>query len=183
VRIRADGGRSETDTNDQPALTAAKQEQLDDWEEVRSKVKRAVILGAPGFGKTWLFRQEGRRVAREQLADLKNGNTRAPTVLPAYIRLDALATEIGKGMRALRDDDADVRWAAAEAFDSLGERGLERLLKAWTRAEEIDVRVHMYEVLAQVVAAAYSKTPADARVSWRAQFVEPTAWTLAANGG
>jgi HEAT repeat protein len=86
VRIRPEsGGRSWNDVSQ-------------DWEEVRAGLERAVILGAPGCGKTWLLRHEGRRIAREQLAGLRGGDTSKPTVIPAYIRLDALATEIGRGM-------------------------------------------------------------------------------------
>jgi HEAT repeat protein len=65
-----------------------------EWNKVRLTLKRAVLLGVPGSGKSWLLHDEARRVAREQLA-LLQARTHVPgaLVVPIYLRLGAVAEE------------------------------------------------------------------------------------------
>ena len=59
------------------------------WDQhAGQRFKRAVILGDPGFGKTWLLRYEARRLAREGAQKLR-ARTRAlnDLVLPIWARL------------------------------------------------------------------------------------------------
>lgn len=66
-----------------------------EWEDVRTGLDRAVILGDPGFGKTWLLNHEGRKIAREQLEALNgNGTHEREIVLPIHLRLPSLAQEM-----------------------------------------------------------------------------------------
>lgn len=65
------------------------------WDEIRRRTHRAVVLGDPGFGKSWLLRYERRQVAREQLVLLESGQ-RDKIIIPIYIPLSILADEIAK---------------------------------------------------------------------------------------
>ena len=66
-----------------------------DWEELRGEIERGVILGDPGYGKSWLLGYEGRRIALEQLAALKEGKIqRHEVILPIYVHLGAIAKEL-----------------------------------------------------------------------------------------
>jgi HEAT repeat protein len=72
-----------------------------DWDEIRMCVHRAVILGDPGFGKTWLLQYEGYRVAREQVTRLQeNKEALDDIILPIHLRLSVLAEELVKEQRA-----------------------------------------------------------------------------------
>lgn len=65
------------------------------WDEVRANLRRAVILGDPGYGKSWLLRHEARRVARAEAEALGQGARRADDVrLPVYLHLGTLAREV-----------------------------------------------------------------------------------------
>lgn len=66
-----------------------------DWETIRNEVKRVVILGDPGSGKSWLLKYEARAIALEQLEKLRQGQLRQDEViLPVFLRLGAFAEEI-----------------------------------------------------------------------------------------
>jgi len=68
-----------------------------DWEMIRSELKRGVILGDPGSGKSWLLKYEGRMLVREQLEKLRRGQLRQEeTVFPIFFRLGTFAEEIAK---------------------------------------------------------------------------------------
>jgi len=81
-------------------------EQVLDWDDVED-VHRGVILGDAGFGKTWLLKYEGWRLARDQRALLENGEIRVNEVkLPIFVLLGDLAHEL-VGVR----NSADVQTA------------------------------------------------------------------------
>jgi len=62
------------------------------WDEnAGSRFKRAVILGDPGFGKTWLLRYEARRLARAAAKQLRNCLRDLDQItLPIFVRLSEL---------------------------------------------------------------------------------------------
>ena len=63
-----------------------------DWDDRSSRrFKRAVILGDPGFGKTWLLRYEARRLALEAVTELEDGKSIEAIRLPIFCRLSDLA--------------------------------------------------------------------------------------------
>lgn len=77
-------------------------EMVVEWEEVREKLHRGIILGDPGFGKTWLLKYEGFRVAKEQLGALERDEKEPDDVLlPIFLRLGSIANQ-------LIDSDADI---------------------------------------------------------------------------
>src|SRR5262245_25028693 len=62
-----------------------------DWEKAVAEYPRAVILGGPGFGKSWLLRYEARRLARQSLTQLDAGATLDQIQLPILTRLADVA--------------------------------------------------------------------------------------------
>ena len=83
-----------------PAARETEREEIDScvWnEELACKLRRAVILADPGFGKTWLLRCEARRVALVALELLDNLGPDAVEI-PIYCRLPDIARD---------DDDLD----------------------------------------------------------------------------
>lgn len=72
-------------------------EEVLDWDDVGRRLERGVILGDAGFGKTWLLKYEGWRVAGEQLAMLRRGEIGVDDAeLPIYMRLGDLAGEASR---------------------------------------------------------------------------------------
>lgn len=66
-----------------------------DWGEVREELHRGIILGDPGFGKTWLLKYEGVRIAKEQLQMLSRDEKRPDEViLPIFLRLGTVANQL-----------------------------------------------------------------------------------------
>jgi len=65
-----------------------------DWDERAGKrFMRAVILGDPGFGKSWLLRYEARRLARKAIEALEqNSQAISDILLPVFRRLSDLAS-------------------------------------------------------------------------------------------
>src|SRR5260370_13203888 len=74
-----------------------------EWTKVRLTLKRAVLLGVPGSGKSWLLQDEARRVARGQLSPL-HAHAHAPRALvgPPHLRLGAGAEGPLRGAGASR---------------------------------------------------------------------------------
>ena len=65
------------------------------WHRFRRSIRRAIILGDPGCGKSWLLQYEGYQVAREQLAELQRGEHLPDTLLlPIYLPLPLVAKEL-----------------------------------------------------------------------------------------
>ncbi|MHC4116594.1 MAG: HEAT repeat domain-containing protein [Planctomycetota bacterium] len=89
-----------------------------DWDEHESGgLKRAVILGDPGFGKTWLLRNEARRHACKAIGHLeKNIQTLDEIVLPMYCRLSDLACSQGTLQEALADRVVEEHSSAFRCF-------------------------------------------------------------------
>jgi HEAT repeat protein len=71
------------------------------WEAVRGNLhspnqKRAVILGDPGFGKSWLLRHEGIKLALAELERLGKGDVGTLNVnIPIFVRLSSLSFHEG----------------------------------------------------------------------------------------
>jgi HEAT repeat protein len=62
-----------------------------DWEKASDVYSRAVILGDPGFGKSWLLRYEARRLSQQSLTQLDAGATLDEIQLPILTRLADVA--------------------------------------------------------------------------------------------
>jgi HEAT repeat protein/DNA replication protein DnaC len=68
---------------------------IQDWDEIRYEIRRAVLLGDPGYGKSWLLKYEGRRIIREQLIASSQGILSWDDwVLPIYLYLNTFADEL-----------------------------------------------------------------------------------------
>ena len=77
-------------------------EQVLDWDDVKG-LQRGVILGDAGFGKTWLLKYEGWRLARDQRALLDKGKIGINEVkLPMFIWLRDLAHELNGARNPVR---------------------------------------------------------------------------------
>jgi hypothetical protein len=75
-----------------------------DWGHIRKRMKRGVILGRPGSGKTWLLQYEAYRVALEQLETLKKDPKNSNNIiLPFYIHLVALSNELTAKDQSMND--------------------------------------------------------------------------------
>jgi HEAT repeat protein len=80
-----------------------------DWDSLRGVLKRAVILGDPGFGKSWLLQHEGRQVIREQLDKLqKSKHIQDEVILPIHLRLATLAKKFAEDSTDLREAIVNV---------------------------------------------------------------------------
>jgi hypothetical protein len=85
----------------------ARRKVVHDWEKVRGDIykphhKRAVILGDPGFGKSWLLRFEGRQLALAEIGRLKKSAIGTTGVLiPVFARLAKLAEHTGSLLERL----------------------------------------------------------------------------------
>jgi HEAT repeat protein len=66
-----------------------------EWDRVREYIRRGVILGHSGFGKSWLLQFECRRVALEGLGRLQGDMPGLDGItLPIFLSLDDLAVEL-----------------------------------------------------------------------------------------
>lgn len=72
-----------------------------DWdEEVRRRLKKGIVLGDPGFGKSWLLKYEGRKVALEEAERLKGRKAGVKKLtFPFFCRLQELA----EGHKEIKD--------------------------------------------------------------------------------
>ena len=61
------------------------------WTAVRDRHPRLVVLGEPGYGKTWLLRHEARRLGVAGIARLDGGEQPEQVHVPVWLRLDELA--------------------------------------------------------------------------------------------
>ena len=58
----------------------------------KEKNRRLIILGDPGFGKTFLLKFEGLRILREARKNLENGERLSDIIIPVFIRLADIAS-------------------------------------------------------------------------------------------
>ena len=90
------------------AEAAREQEQVRDWNAVRTEFRRAVLVGDPGMGKSWLLRGEGLQVALEALEALEAGAAREDVPFPIFCRLPDLA----KALAAVQQERVNAAPAA-----------------------------------------------------------------------
>ncbi len=96
--IRAEGARAGLKSELSEKAKKQTKSIVVDWETIRNEVKRVVLLGDPGSGKSWLLKYEGRILAREQQEKLRQGYLRQDeVVLPIFLRLGSFAEEITSG--------------------------------------------------------------------------------------
>ncbi|MCX6911347.1 MAG: NACHT domain-containing protein [Verrucomicrobia bacterium] len=75
-----------------------------DWDrEVRGHVRRGVVVGDPGLGKTWLLKWEAARYAQEAATQLREDGNRDAVVIPIYRRLSDIAEALANGAATLPD--------------------------------------------------------------------------------
>jgi HEAT repeat protein len=112
------------------------------WDEnAGSRFKRAVILGDPGFGKTWLLRYEARRLARAAVEQLRNRLCDLDQItLPIFIRLSELNQSDNPIEDALVEAVSAGRSAAFRNFvcEKLATECCVVLLDAW---DEVPIEV------------------------------------------
>jgi hypothetical protein len=124
-RLRREGLTDFDDERQSPYLRRSLPEEGDevkrpeirilDWDkEVREKLQRGVILGDPGFGKTWLLCYEGRLIAREQAEKLKKREIGlSEVIIPIFIRLSDLARTPGEIERRFANSSSGITDAMA----------------------------------------------------------------------
>ncbi len=64
------------------------------WDTIRDDLHLAVILGDPGYGKSWLLQHEARRAALTAASALREGARHADVRVPIYLHLGTLAREL-----------------------------------------------------------------------------------------
>lgn len=81
-----------------------------DWDrEVRRRIKRAVILGDPGFGKTWLLKHEALKLAEKALKTLSDYPFATDEIqLPIFLPLAQLAEEMDPQGKSLTLDQTVI---------------------------------------------------------------------------
>ena len=85
-----------------------------DWEKAATVYPRAVILGDPGFGKSWLLRYEARRLACHALRQLDAGATFDEIQLPILTRL----ADVARAAKTRTVSEALAALAARSAQDN-----------------------------------------------------------------
>lgn len=82
---------------------------ISNWDDLRDKLHRGIILGDPGFGKTWLLKHEALRLAKSQANKLRCGTPSADdVVLPIFIRLGDIAHRMMNGEQNIQKVIADI---------------------------------------------------------------------------
>jgi len=116
-----------------------------DWEKAAAEFPRAVILGDPGFGKSWLLRYEARRLAGQALLQLDAGATLDQIQLPILTQLADMARAaktrtVTEALAALASRHAQDN-ALSDAFHAWVAQHLQMgccavLLDAWDEVAE-----------------------------------------------
>jgi len=95
-------------------------DQVFEADELVKQCQRLVILGGPGFGKTWLARRTARRCAEDAIEALVAGTSLDEVELPLYTTCSRLMSA-----------DGDVRQATvSSALSQLGDLGGSRITEA-----------------------------------------------------
>jgi formylglycine-generating enzyme required for sulfatase activity len=94
------------------------------WSALRQQVHRAVILGLPGMGKTWLLKTEARSIAQEAMQSQPYSD---PDMLPVLIRVPDLVTMLNANC-GLSDILRVIATLAARMAPALSERELKAAL-------------------------------------------------------
>lgn len=95
------------------------------WDSLQGR-RRILLLGDPGFGKTWLLKREARTMATELINDRAPIESTAPLEIPIFLRAPALADEV-----LYHDAPADlllcvVKGATRSLATQLGQASWER---------------------------------------------------------
>ena len=118
AKSRAELGEEEGEKEGKDKADRPKPPEPIAWDaQARERFRRAVVLGDPGFGKTWLLRREARSLALEQAEALRERRIGLDeVVVPFYARLSDLGTLLADPKHtAIRGlDDALVAHACPE---------------------------------------------------------------------
>ena len=102
---------------------------------MRRRIKRAIILGDPGFGKTWLLKHEALILAGEALKKLSDHPFATDEIqLPIFLPLAQLAEEMDRYRRPLPLEH--VIFAALKSRYSIGKR-----LREWIKGNLVSERL------------------------------------------
>jgi formylglycine-generating enzyme required for sulfatase activity len=138
------------------------------WSNIRHQTARAVILGQPGMGKTWMLKAEAMRLAEEALAEPAMDQ---PQVLPLLIRLPELVillagqTSLHAIIHAVADLAARLTPSLPEAevsaaLCSFMERFPERVVFLLDGLDEVPSRDGLRNIARRVVLVLASATRA-----------------------
>jgi len=141
------------------------------------RFRRAILLGDPGFGKTWLLRYEARRLAQEGIDRLlvHQSHSLDQITLPIYIRLSDLAQTRGALDEALVDQVVGKRSTRFKSLvqDRLGSERCTILLDAWDEVpnrEQLQPRIEKFakdfdnpQILLTSRIVGYEQTPPPIR--------------------
>jgi hypothetical protein len=116
-RHRLGGDGAEQEKENQPRVEVL------DWDrQVRDRIRRGVVVGDPGLGKTWLLKWEAARHAAEAARRLRETGDLAGVVLPIY----RPQTDVAAALRTLEERRKHVAGAPPP---SLPEAVVESLLR------------------------------------------------------
>jgi hypothetical protein len=139
-----------------------------DWDkQVRDKVRRGVVVGDPGLGKTWLLKWEAARYASEAARRLRDTGDLAGGVLPICIRqtdvaaaLHTLQTRAAHGTADVPTLPEAVVWALRDRQLPAGATGPSRMLSPHV----LDLlRSRLGTEHSLLLLDAYDEVPADRR--------------------
>ena len=118
AKSRAELGEEEGEKEGKDKADRPKPPEPIAWDaQARERFRRVVVLGDPGFGKTWLLRREARSLALEQAEALRDRRIGLDeVVVPFYARLSDLSNLLAdpKHTAILGLDDALVAHACPE---------------------------------------------------------------------
>ena len=97
------------------------------WSTLRQKSHRAVILGQPGMGKTWMFKAEALRLAQEALAGPAQETVKT---LPLLIRIPDLVAHLA-GQSSLQAVIQAIAELAARLTPTLPEADLAAAIRSF----------------------------------------------------
>jgi len=125
------------------------------WDDrAGERFQQAVILGDPGFGKTWLLRYEARRLAHRAMDELADSTRNLDRVeLPIFMRLPDMASLVSE-KKTLVDIVVELRGKGrSDAFRDYLRRQLISghgvvLLDAWDEISDLNRRQQLRDLIA-----------------------------------
>ena len=107
-----------------------------EWDEKSGNLKenrRLIILGDPGFGKTFLLRSEGLSILREAKQILEISNNIDVMAIPIYVRLADIASYFSMNSNENRPDEKVQEWAVKNKSHSFAEAIIDYILRNYCK--------------------------------------------------